>query len=166
MNWPDPADYQDAIRNPRICFQDSALRAGSVALTRQGLPRVASGNFASVYELRNGTQRWAVRCFLRQVVDQQRHYALLSQHLTGRWLSSLAKFAYLSQGIRVRGQWYPIVKMEWVEGEPLHTFVMRHVHDAKTLLALAAQWRGLVNSLRGSRLAHGDLQHGNVLVTP
>src|SRR5439155_7650368 len=36
----------------------------------------------------------------------------------------------------------------------------------KSLLNAAAQWRGLVNSLRGSHLAHGDLQHGNVLVTP
>ena len=72
MSWPGPADYQDVIQNPRTCFQDVELRGSKVGLTRLELPRVASGNFASVYELRNGVQRWAVRSFLRQVSGQQR----------------------------------------------------------------------------------------------
>jgi len=52
MPWPTPADYQDAIQNPKICFKDPTLKAGSVELTALGLPRVASGNFASVYKVR------------------------------------------------------------------------------------------------------------------
>ena len=166
MSWPGPADYQDVIQNPRTCFQDPDLRGHRVALTRLGLPRMASGNFASVYEMPNGAQRWAVRCFLRQVSGQQRRYAFLSQRLTGVSLPNLVRFEYRSQGIRVRGQWFPLVKMEWVDGQPLHTFVEQHLHDAKTILHLAAQWRTLVNNLFGSGVAHGDLQHGNVLVTP
>lgn len=166
MSWPDPSDYQDAIQNPRLCFADSGLRGGSVALTPLGLPRVMSGNFASVYEIRNGQSRWAVRCMLRQIAGQEKRYAALSQQLVGMRLPCLVGFEYLTQGIRVKGQWYPIVKMEWAEGEALHLYVERYLNDGKTLLNLAAQWRGLVNSLRGNGIAHGDLQHGNVLVTP
>src|SRR3989442_626756 len=116
MAWPDPTDYQENIQHPRTCFEDPDLRAGIVALTHHGLPRVSSGNFASVYEVRHGMQCWAVRCFLRQVSEQQRRYALLSQRLAGLRLPSLVWFEYLSQGICVRGQWYPIVKMQWVQG--------------------------------------------------
>lgn len=165
MTWPDLSDYQEAIQNTRSCFSDPELRAGTVACNKLGLPRAMSGNFASVYEVHNGRRRWAVRCFARQVSDQQHRYALLSQHLGSLSLESLVEFEYLPEGIRVRNQWYPIVKMEWVEGQALHSFVGGHVGDAQTLLLLAKRWRGLVNSLRGNRMAHGDLQHGNILVT-
>ncbi len=165
MSWPIGSDYQDIIQNPATAFTDADLRLGTVVTNRLGLPRVASGNFASVYEMHCGSRRWAVRCLLRKVADQQRRYELLSRHLSGLWLPPLVGFVYLPQGIRVRGEWYPLVKMEWVEGVALHTFVERHLHDPQALYNLAARWRGLVNSLRGSRLAHGDLQHGNVLVT-
>jgi len=34
------------------------------------------------------------------------------------------------------------------------------------MLKLAADWRTLVDTLRKYKLAHGDLQHGNVMITP
>ncbi len=142
------------------------MRSSSPALTPLGLPRVASGNFASVYEVRQGTQRWAVRCFLRRVSDQQARYALLSRHLADLSLPSLVSFEFQPQGIRIRGQQFPLVKMDWVDGLALHSYIERRLADSAALRNLAAQWRGLVNSLRGNRLAHGDLQHGNILVTP
>ena len=161
---PSPSDYQDSVQNPATAFVDSELRQGVASVNRLGLPRVASGNFNSVYEIHCGSLRIAVRCLLRNVGDQQRRYDLVSRHLEGLSLPSLVEFAYLAQGIRVRGQWYPVVKMEWVEGAPLHMYVEQNLHNAALLRKLAARWRGLVNSLRGSRLAHGDLQHGNALV--
>ncbi len=165
MNWPPASDYQDAIQNPAFCFQDTELKAGQPAVNRIGLPRVASGNFASVYQIHNATEKWAVRCFLRQGADQQR-YALLSHYLNALTVPGLVEFAYLSPGIRVRAAWYPIVKMDWVDGITLQTFVASHVHDAAKLRSLALQWRGLLDRLRQCRIAHCDLQHGNVLVTP
>jgi len=166
MALPSPSDYQETIQNPTTAFADSELRHGAVAVNRLGLPRVASGNFNSVYEMRCGSQRIAVRCMLRNFSDQQRRYDLVSRHLEGLSLPSLVEFSYLAQGIRVRGHWHPVVKMEWVEGVPLHLYVEQNLHNAGALRKLAARWRGLVNSLRGSHLAHGDLQHGNALVTP
>jgi hypothetical protein len=166
MSWPMSSDYQSAIQHPQICFRDPQLKRGTVAQTPLGLPRLATGRFACVFEVGNGAYRWAVRCFLQEVSDQARRYSLLSQHLKDISLASLVDFEYQPQGILVQRQWYPIVRMAWVEGKTLQLFITEHLHDAKTLLNLAAQWRGLVNSLRGNRLAHGDLQHGNVLVTP
>ena len=47
-----------------------------------GLPRVMSGNFACVYSVKTKeNSRWAIRCFVRQVLGQQGRYARLSQHL-------------------------------------------------------------------------------------
>jgi len=166
MDWPSPTDYQDVIQNPRICFQDVDLKMGNVAVDKLGLPRPASGGFATVYELRNGGQRLAVRCFNRQVSDQQSRYAQLSQFLSRIRLPYLVMFKYLEQGIKVRGHWYPIVTMEWVEGEALNKYIERHINNKMHIHGLAEQWRGMVNSLLKNGIAHGDLQHGNVLVTP
>ncbi len=166
MNWPPASDYQDAIQNPKTCFSDIELKAGTVAVNKIGLPRVASGNFASVYEMKTGAQRWAVRCFLRQGEDQQNRYALLSLCLSTLTIAGLVEFSYQHEGIRVRGKWHPVVKMEWVEGETLTTYVQKNLHQPETLRSLALQWRGLIARLRQNKIAHADLQHGNVMVSP
>ena len=55
--------------------------------------------------------------------------------------------------------------MDWVEGEPLSKFVGSRLNEPDTLRRIAAQWRGgTTASLRGLRIAHNDLQHGNVMV--
>ncbi len=169
MNWPLASDYQDAVQNPAQCFGDAQLKLCRPVVTKLGLPRVASGTFASVYELCNLTmhpsQRWAVRCFSRPGTDQQNRYALLSQYLGQRHVPELVGFTYHAQGIRIRGQWFPIVTMEWVEGTTLHTYIGQHVGDADRLRGLAAKWRDLMAHLKANGIAHGDLQHGNALVT-
>ncbi|HUS34470.1 MAG TPA: hypothetical protein VM680_03875 [Verrucomicrobiae bacterium] len=165
MNWPTHTDYQDAIQNPLICFAEEELKAGTAACDMLGLPRVTSGNFASVYELSAGGKRYAVRCFVRQIMGQQGRYARLCEHLGKMTMPWLVDFNYYLKGIMVRGEWYPIVKMDWVEGAPLNTWIEDNLHHPDKLKALAAQWRTLVSDMRKNHLAHGDYQHGNIMVT-
>ena len=65
-NWPSSNDYTAAIQSPQICFRDPDLNTALVEknkLTR--MSKVWTGNFAQVYELRNSTKKWAVKCFTR-----------------------------------------------------------------------------------------------------
>jgi len=105
-----------------------------------------------------------VRCFSHPVTDQQQRYDILSQHLRRFWHPALVDFAYLAQGIRVRGQCYPVVRMEWIVGKQMHQYIEDHLRHGPVLERLAAQWRGVAAGLRGAHTAHGDLQHGNILV--
>lgn len=166
MNWPNHTDYQDSIQNPQFSFSEPELKTAEVACDMLGLPKVMSGNFASVYEVKAGDQKWAIRCFVRQVSGQQARYTILSKHLAAVQLPYLVKFDYISKGINVRNEWYPIVKMQWVTGVPLHVFVDEYYRDAAMLGRLASQWRELLQGIKGHHIAHGDLQHGNVMVTP
>ena len=167
MSWPSAGDYDDAVQSPSTCFDDPELKRGVAATNTMGLPRVASGNFASVYEITTADQRWAIRCYTRQPPKrQEEHYAALTQHLAALRLPMLAEFHHMQRGIRIRGTWYPAVKMEWIEGTPLNNFVEQQVkHDASALVRLAESWRKVASDLSHHRIAHGDLQHGNILIT-
>ncbi len=166
MNWPSHTDYQDSIQNPHICFEDAELKESEVKCDMLGLPKVMSGNFASVYSVTTAQGRYAIRCFVRQVLGQQGRYARMSQQLLGLGLDSLVGFEYILRGIKVRNEWYPVVKMQWVEGLPLNQY-LEEIFDKPDLLNdLAKKLRVVMKGLRDNQLAHGDLQHGNVMVTP
>jgi WD40 repeat protein len=166
MRWPNHADYADVIQYPVASFEDRSLRDSTAATNALGLPIAMSGNFASVYQLSNGRDRFAVRCFIRQVTNQKTRYARLENYLSPRDLPFMVPFEYISHGIRVNEAWYPIVKMDWVDGDPLHIFVERHLHQPAKIELLSINWRELIRTLEENDIGHGDLQHGNVLVSP
>lgn len=162
--WPTPQDYQEAIQHPQTCFEDVELRSGTAKLDGLGLPKPISGGFASVYQMQCGQREWAVRCFLHEYSDQQQRYAAISNHLIQARLPYTVQFEYLPRGILIRGRWYPIVKMEWVQGESLSSYLERHVGDSMALQRLAQRWIAMLMTLEQTSIAHGDLQHGNILI--
>ena len=164
MSWPTPQEYNEAIQAPRLNFNDPELKAGSVELTPLGLPRAISGGFASVYRVQCSNREWAVRCFLREFSDQHQRYSAISKHLIEARLPYTVGFEFLPEGIRVGGKWYPILKMEWVQGELLHRYIKKNLNNSTALLNLANQWAKMIKALQAAGIAHGDLQHGNVLI--
>ncbi len=164
--WPTPSEYQDAIQNPRACFTDPELQTGTAALTTMGIPRPYSGGHASVYRITSDGRTWAVRCFLRQLPGQQRRYEAIDRYLRATSLPCKVNFEYQTEGIRIGGASFPVVKMEWVEGTPLNRHVESLLANRQALRRLADDWRALINSLKAAQIAHGDLYHDNVLVTP
>ncbi len=165
MPWPGITDFSEAVQNPQLCFMGTELEAGMVLANQRGMPLVFSGAFACVYSVEVGGSKFAVRCFTREVKDQQTRYNHLSEYLINVLPPSFVHFEFLEHGISLKGTWYPVVRMEWVEGESLSSFVGSHLNDPDTLRRVSAQWRGgPAASLRGLGIAHNDLQHGNVMV--
>jgi NPCBM/NEW2 domain/WD domain, G-beta repeat len=167
MNWPTSQDYNEAIQNPASCFSDPGLKSGAVTINSLGLPVPRSGSFADVYQFKGGDgEMWAVKCFTRKVAGLQERYARIDEHLTKAQLPFTVGFKYFEEGIRVHGQCYPLLKMEWVEGFTLNEFVRENADNPHYLHALLQMWAKLTARLRTNQLAHADLQHGNVLLVP
>lgn len=164
---PMASDYVAALQHPRRCFHDASLREAHPATDRLGLPRPVSGNFAVVFQLRSNQRSWAVRCFHRHVPDIQRRYSVISDHLSAHRTTSsaLVEFRYEPRGILVRGEWFPIVIMDWVEGIPLDQAIESHLRHPDKLRQLCDRWLQVDRELSTLGIAHGDLQHGNILVT-
>lgn len=164
MSWPDEQAYNEAIQNPHTCFSDNELRSGQIATQKMGLPKVMSGNSATVYQINCNQRTWAVRCFRREIKDQQLRYAAVSVHLKRTNLPYVVGFEFLPQGIKVNNKWYPILKMEWVNGQTLDQFIKENISNQNALLRLTREWLIMINALNQAQIAHGDLQNGNVLV--
>ncbi len=163
--WPSMTDYQEALQSPALAFTSAELLSGAAVENKLGLPRPICGTFASVYELVNGRRRWAVKCVLRNTPDLHERYAKISDHIRKyRRLGYFVTFEYQEQAIRVRGRLFPLVKMEWIKGSQLNTFIEQNLSSPRVLKKLSKRWRKLVADLRSAHVAHGDLQHGNVLV--
>jgi serine/threonine protein kinase len=130
------------------------------------MPKVWSGNFAQVYELRNGTRRWAVKCFTRGRSDLRERYHSISRAIGKARLPYFVDFQFLDGEMLVAGVRHPVVKMEWIDGQPLDGYVEANLSRPSALRATATGLRTLVADLERRGIAHGDLQHGNILVTP
>ncbi len=163
-SWPSPQDYNEAMQNPAMNLAVPELKNGKPGLNKLGLPKAISGSFASVYYLDCPKQDFAIRCFLHNIVNQRERYAKISEHLNQFSLAILADFEYVDKGILVDAIWYPILKMDWVDGQNLIEYIGRNLDNAKVLEQLRLWLRQACQTLKEHGIAHGDLQHGNVLV--
>lgn len=162
---PTPGDYQQAVQHPESAFGDPELRAAEPEAGPLGLPRVVTGAFAAVFALEGaGRSRWAVKCFLTEVRDQQARYRAIAAALREAALPWTIPFDYQPAGIAVDGRRFPLVKMAWVDGVPLNRWVAENLGRPERLLEVADRWGALLADLGAAGIAHGDLQHGNVLV--
>ena len=151
-------------------------RRCTVERDQHNQPRPRSGAFANVYK---GTYASggdiAIRVFTRASgTDSRERYAAISDYLAqlnGSRPRSLVGFKFDEKGIRVAsrgGKWFPLVTMDWVPGDTLFDWVRStcHSQNGRALGAASEKWVELVTDLTRVQIAHGDLQHGNVMVTP
>ncbi len=164
MGWPTPQDYNEAMQSPWLNLNDRALKSGKPALDFLGLPRPMTGAFASVYKLECDGKSYAVKLFLRNIADQLLRYTELSNSINSKELNYTVGFHYQPAGVNIRGQNYPLLRMDWVEGENLDQYVAEHLGEPGSLSLLLHHFRTMTKRLQKFGVAHGDLQHGNILV--
>jgi hypothetical protein len=131
-----------------------------------GMPKPISGASSSVFTVRGADgRRWAVKCFTRFVDHQAVRYQRISETLQTARKPWRVEFEYLREGVLCGGIWYPVVKMEWIEATGLIPFIERHLWEPAVIADLAEKFTRMVRDLSALNIAHGDLQHGNLLIT-
>lgn len=166
LMYPTGGQYREALQNTKLCFRDPALAGGDVTMDQLGMPKPISGASASVFTIRNADgRRWAVKCFTRFVDHQETRYRRISETLQTVSKPWRVAFEYLPDGVLCNEKRYPILKMEWVDAAGLISFIERHLLDTNALASLAVTFAQMVEDLSALGIAHGDLQHGNLLVT-
>jgi len=164
MPLPRGDEYNASVQNPHTAFTDPDLKSSSVEITPLGLPKPYSGGFTTTYKLSNSQGTWAVRCFHRDIQDLQERYQQIEDFLSKN-PSYFVEAKYLAEGINIEGKGYhPIIKMRWADGEPLNIYLSKLYNQSLKVKELLVDFVQAINKLEQSGIAHGDLQHGNIIV--
>lgn len=156
-------DFQAALQAPHLAIADPEAAAGHLARNVLGQPIAYPGNNAITYRIEAENRALALRCFHRVPDDLASRYAIITSTLRTLRLERVPWCQFRFRGVYAGGQWNPAVLMPWVPGVPMNEALSRnlqpvHVH------AIRVGFHDLLGELAAAGLAHGDLQHGNLLV--
>jgi eukaryotic-like serine/threonine-protein kinase len=164
--YPAAGDYYKAVQAPSRAFTVPELQAAEFVWDSLG-PTLARGSSAVVFQASVQGQPQALRCYIRNDASSRDRYGALDAYLAANDLSPHVSGAmWLDGAIRVNRATWPVLTMDWIDGRTLNEYVDFLVTSSNTaaLTTLAAKWRALIALLQSSEFAHGDLQHGNVMV--
>lgn len=163
--YPQIVEYNEAVQHPATAFRDPELRQGRVEVNRLGLPVALSGGFALTYVMTTPRRKLAVRCFHRAIPAAEHKYKAIARAVSRLRSPHFVGFEFLPDGIGIRGGHYPVVKMDWAEGDPLGIWLDRNAGDRRALEKLREEFAVLAAFLERHGIAHGDIQNGNVIVS-
>ena len=168
---PSPDYYGEIVENFHVYthyFKDKEISGARPIRKTNGQLLFQSGNFGIVYAFQtNHGRRIAVKFFTRKALGLKERYKKLSQLINQRNPPFLAHTEFILDGImdgRNQRNWFPIVKMEWISGDPLTTYLEKNYRNSNKLKRFAQKWVELIHQMRIVQLSHGDLQHGNILI--
>ena len=172
MIYPSVGQYTEAIKLAEQSPEDyfATLTTLRPVLDEDNNPVMSSGNFAVVFKMidQNDGKFYALKCFTRDQEGRDDSYRLIADELQDVSSDYLTKIQYLDKELFVDTNTddneFPVLLMDWVEGETLDKYVRKHIGDQYTLSMLAYKFSKLAMWLITQPFAHGDLKPDNILV--
>jgi DNA-binding CsgD family transcriptional regulator len=169
VRWPHLQEFETAIIYAEGNFKDERLRGLRVQrhMTFQHNALSRRGTYGTVFKIEGNGVAYALKVFKRPQQDRQLRYRLIDQHLRSiPQPDRLVSFAYDEEGIRVGDRDYPTLRMDWAQGDSLESYLGQCFANSVPVdnEKLLGEWVTTLRELHDAVIAHGDLQHNNVLV--
>jgi serine/threonine protein kinase len=166
MQYPTRTEVVTAMRNPRASFKAKELIGGSAVQKGSRLIQY-SGGFTAVFQFRDRNSKMlAVRCWIADIGDAKTRSQRISSFFHQLNSPYFIGFQYVEDALVINGKLYPVVVMDWVNGLTLKEYINENITYPSRIKAIAEKFREMVAYFHQQGIAHGDLQHGNMLITP
>lgn len=161
-------DIQDIINSVSVpaLIKDEFIKRGTFARLKNGDLQACVGGFSIVFPVEVDDSKWAFRCWHHTLDNDQARIKLLSAELKKSGLAYFIDFEYEDKGIVVNGAVYPTTRMKWINGRDIKNYICYNRNNRHKLFELASNFFAMTQDLHRLSIAHGDLQHENIIVNP
>ena len=170
MQYPLISEYLAAIREAK----DNLDKLSHLVpvLDKYGEPYRSSGAFAVVFKMKDEQtgKCYALKCFTEEQEGRAEAYRQIAEELEFVDSSYITSVKYLEKELFVdsncEDEEFPVLLMDWIEGETMETYVAANYTDTHAMAMLCYRFCKMAAWLRSQSFAHGDIKPDNIMVRP
>ena len=170
MQYPLISEYVRAI-------PDASDNLGELAhlvpvLDDHGEPYRSSGAFAVVFKMldKSTGKYYALKCFTEEQEGRADAYRQIADELGMVDSPYITSVKYMEKELFVDSQCeedeFPVLLMDWVEGETMETYIAANYHNQSAMSMLCYRFGKMAAWLRSQSFAHGDVKPDNIIIRP
>ena len=170
MQYPLISEYLAAIREAK----DNLDKLSHLVpvLDKYGEPYRSSGAFAVVFKMKDEQtgKCYALKCFTEEQEGRAEAYHQIAEELEFVDSPYITSVKYLEKELFVdsncEDEEFPVLLMDWIEGETMETYVAVNYTDTHAMSMLCYRFCKMAAWLRSQSFAHGDIKPDNIMVRP
>ena len=168
MQYPLISEYLAAIRDAH----DNLDKLSHLVpvLDNYGEPYRSSGAFAVVFKMKDEQtgKCYALKCFTEEQDGRAEAYRQIAEELEFVNSPYITYVKYLEKELFVDSNCedneFPVLLMDWIEGETMETYIADHYMDNYAMSMLCYRFCKMAAWLRSQSFAHGDIKPDNIMV--
>ena len=168
MQYPLISEYLAAIRDAH----DNLDKLSHLVpvLDNYGEPYRSSGAFAVVFKMKDEQtgKCYALKCFTEEQEGRAEAYRQIAEELEFVASTYITSVKYMEKELFVDSNCeddeFPVLLMDWIEGETMETYIADHYMDSYAMSMLCYRFCKMAAWLRSQPFAHGDIKPDNIMV--
>ena len=170
MQYPLISEYVKAIQDAGDNLEQLAHL--TPVLDDHGEPYRSSGAFAVVFKMQDKStgKYYALKCFTEEQEGRADAYRQIADELDMIDSPYITSVKYMEKELFVDSQCeedeFPVLLMDWVEGETMETYIAANYHNQSAMSLLCYRFGKMAAWLRSQSFAHGDVKPDNIIIRP
>ena len=170
MQYPLISEYVKAIQEAGDNLEELAHL--TPVLDDHGEPYRSSGAFAVVFKMQDKSsgKYYALKCFTEEQEGRADAYRQIADELDMVDSPYITSVKYMEKELFVDSQCeedeFPVLLMDWVEGETMETYIAANYHNQSAMSMLCYRFGKMAAWLRSQSFAHGDVKPDNIIISP
>ena len=170
MQYPLISEYVKAIQDAGDNLEQLAYL--TPVLDDHGEPYRSSGAFAVVFKMldKSTGKYYALKCFTEEQEGRADAYRQIADELDMVDSPYITSVKYMEKELFVDSQCeedeFPVLLMDWVEGETLEAYIAANYHNQSAMSMLCYRFGKMAAWLRSQSFAHGDVKPDNIIIRP